>query len=192
MLAGYRQRQPAATQAALDSRFARRLRLAAAITALMVWPALCTPASAQQPDPRDPYTAASKATGVPLALLAAVAGAESAYHPWALNMSGKQIYCRSRAEAELMVAGQSEDVDIGLMQVNFHLWGRRLGLSKTQLLDPRTNLLAGARILKQSLSGSGDLWQRIGAYHSGRPVERQRYNQEVYKSYLRYLSGQPR
>jgi len=171
----------------LHLRLAGRLQVAA-IAALVAWPALCSPAGAQQPlDSRDPYVAASQATGVPLALLAAIAGAESAYHPWALNQDGRQIYCRSRAEAELMMAGDSENVDIGLMQVNFHLWGHRLGLSKTELLDPRTNLLAGARILKESLSRSGDLWQRIGAYHSSRPAERQRYNQEVYKNYLRYI-----
>lgn len=182
-----------AVRSSSHSRLAGRLQVAA-IAALIAWPALCSPASAQQPpDSRDPYVAASEATGVPLALLAAIAGAESAYHPWALNQDGKQIYCRSRAEAELMMmAGDSENVDIGLMQVNYHHWGRRLGLSKTQLLDPRTNLLAGARILKESLSRSGDLWQRIGAYHSSRPTERQRYNQEVYKSYLRYVRDEPR
>ena len=150
---------------------------------------LCSPTSAEQvADTRDPYLAASQDTGIPLPLLAAIAGAESAYHPWALNESGQQIYCHSRAEAmTIMTAVNSEDVDIGLMQINYRLWGHRLGLTKEQLLDPRTNLLAGARILKESLNRSGDLWQRIGAYHSSRPGERDRYNQEVYKNYLRYI-----
>ncbi|MGD0074792.1 MAG: lytic transglycosylase domain-containing protein [Candidatus Binataceae bacterium] len=161
---------------------------AAAIVAIVALPLVCSRASAQQVlDSRDPYVAAAQETGVPLPLIAAIAGAESAYHPWALNWNGKQVYCRSRAEAELLMANDSDNVDIGLMQVNFHHWGRRLGLSKTQLLDPRINLLAGARILKESLSHSGDLWDRIGSYHSSRPLERQRYNQEVYKSYLHYL-----
>lgn len=193
MLSGFKQRGLSANQASLPSRLARSLGFTAVIATLVLATALCSSASAQQVvGSRDPYIAASEATGVPLALLAAIAGAESAYHPWALNLNGKQVYCRSRAEAEEIMAGEADNIDIGLMQVNFRLWGRRLGLSKIQLLDPRTNLLAGARILKESLRRSGDLWQRIGAYHSGRPEERQRYNQEVYKSYLRYVRGEPR
>jgi soluble lytic murein transglycosylase-like protein len=179
-------RQPA------RSRLADCFRILA-LAALLVMPALCTRAGAeQQPDSRDPYLAASQDTGVPLALLAAIAGAESAYHPWALNRDGKQIYCHSRAEAEMIMADDLENIDIGLMQINYRLWGHRLGLSKAQLLDPRVNLLVGARILKESLNRSGDLWARIGSYHSSRPDERQRYNQEVYKSYLRYLRYEPR
>src|SRR5262249_53686439 len=123
------------------------LRFALGIVAILGSFILCSVAVAEPVvDTRDPYLAASQDTGVPLALLAAIAGAESAYHPWALNESGQQIYCHSRAEAEtIMTAVNSEDVDIGLMQINYRLWGRRLGLTREQLLDPRINLLAGAR-----------------------------------------------
>jgi soluble lytic murein transglycosylase-like protein len=138
----------------------------------------------------DPYTAASAATGIPVYLLAAVAGAESEYHPWALNLTGRQIYCHSRAEAEAILDSSGEDVDIGLMQINWRRWGKRLGVSKRQLLDPAINLLAGARILKHYLQRRGELWDRIGSYHSGLPPERARYNRQVYAAYLRYMSGE--
>jgi len=176
-------------QSACHSQFGRRFQLTVAAAAVLIW----TSVVQAQPirDARDPYVAASQSTGVPLELLAAIAGAESAYHPWALNMRGRQVYCRSRAEAERLLNG-FDDVDIGLMQINFPRWGRRLGLSKSQLLDPQTNLLAGARILRECLNRSGDLWQRIGSYHSSRPDKRRRYNQEVYKSYLRYVRGEVR
>lgn len=176
-------------QSALRSPPGRHFRLAVAVAALLISPSLVR--ARQIRDASDPYVAAAQSTGVPLELLAAIAGAESAYHPWALNLRGRQVYCRSRAEAERLISG-FDDVDIGLMQVNFPRWGRRLGLSKSQLLDPPTNLLAGARILRECLNRSGDLWQRIGAYHSGRPNERRRYNQEVYKNYLRYIRGELR
>ena len=176
-------------QSALRLPLGRRFQLTVALVALLIWPSLVQ----AQPirEARDPYVAASQSTGVPLELLAAIAGAESAYHPWALNLRGRQVYCRSRAEAERLM-NSFDDVDVGLMQINFLRWGRRLGLSKSQLLDPPTNLLAGARILRQCLSRSGDLWQRIGAYHSSRPEERRRYNQEVYKNYVRYVRGEVR
>ncbi len=138
----------------------------------------------------DPYTAASAATGVPVDLLAAVAGAESGYHPWALNIAGKQVYCRSRAEAQALLDASGDDVDIGLMQVNWRRWGKKFGLSKRELLEPVVNLLVGARILKLCLERQGALWDRIGSYHSARPAERSRYNQEVYAAYLRYMRGE--
>ena len=91
--------------------------------------------------------------GVPLQVLIAIAGAESAYHPWALDIEGRQGFCQSRAEAEMVLANTATtNVDIGLMQINWRFWGSRLGIAKTALLDPRINLLMGARILRDSLA----------------------------------------
>jgi soluble lytic murein transglycosylase-like protein len=139
----------------------------------------------------DPYVNAAHQAKVPLELLVAIAGAESGYHPWALNIAGRQIYCRSRAEAQRLLAA-NDNVDVGLMQINWRFWGRRLGLSKNDLLEPRTNLLYGARILRQSLDRDGSLWRRISNYHAGKTHERERYNKEVYAAYMRYLRGQVR
>jgi soluble lytic murein transglycosylase-like protein len=137
----------------------------------------------------DPYVAASRASGVPVAVLVAVAGAESGFHPWALNVRGREIYCHSQQEAERILT-TTGNVDIGLMQINWPFWGPRLGVSKLALLDPRTNLLYGARILKEPLSRGGNFWQRLSDYHSGNPQARDRYNQRVYNVYLAYMRGQ--
>lgn len=139
----------------------------------------------------DPYMAAAKDADVPLHVLIAIAGAESAYHPWALDIEGRQVFCHSRAEAERVLANTATtNVDIGLMQINWRFWGARLGIAKNDLLDPRINLLMGARILRDSLSRSGTIWQRISNYHSGAPHERDRYNQQVYIAYMRYQRGE--
>ncbi len=140
----------------------------------------------------DPYVAASRRTGVPLAILAAVAGVESDYHPWALDIQGHEVYCHSRKQAEQILLGAPDDVDIGLMQINYRFWGPRLKVSKLQLLDPRKNLLYGALILKRCLARGGDIWRRISDYHSGSVGARNRYNRRVYAKYLRYLRGNPR
>ena len=141
-------------------------------------------------DASDPYVAAANEAGVPLQVLVAVVGAESAYHPWALDIGGHQVFCQSRAEAEAVLNRTATgNVDIGLMQINWHYWGSRLGIAKTALLDPLTNLRMGALILRKSLDRDGTMWHRIGSYHSTAPRERDRYNREVYAAYLRYMRG---
>jgi Transglycosylase SLT domain len=152
-------------------------------------------ASADEPDLADnPYVAAATSAGVALELLVAIVGTESKYHPWALDVDGRQIYCRSREEAEQMLAGLDDNanVDIGLMQINWRFWSHHLRVTKYDLLDPRTNLLIGARILKQGLRRGGSIWHRISNYHSGSAEERNRYNQQVYSAYMQYLRGDAR
>jgi soluble lytic murein transglycosylase-like protein len=144
--------------------------------------------SASSALPGDPYAAAAAHEHVPLDLLVAIVGAESGFHPWALNIAGHETYCRSREEAERRLAGD-DDVAIGLMQISWPYWGPRLGLSKAQMLDPATNLRYGARILRQGLERSGDIWLRISNYHSGSLATRDTYNRRVYANYLRYLRG---
>jgi soluble lytic murein transglycosylase-like protein len=146
-------------------------------------------ASAQASDqPADnSYAEAAAREHIPLELLIAVAGAESGYHPWALNIRGHENYCRSKAEAERLLAAEN-DVDIGLMQINWPFWGRRLGVTKQELLEPRTNLIMGARILGDMLRRGGNIWRRISDYHSGSTQRRDRYNQLVYSQYLHYLN----
>jgi hypothetical protein len=141
----------------------------------------------------DPYVAAANDAGVPLEVLVAVAGAESGYHPWALDIAGRQVFCKSRAEAETVLANTATtNVDIGVMQINWRFWGPRLGVAKNDLLDPRINLLMGARILRDGLNRDGSMWRRISNYHSGARHERDRYNQQVYEAYTRYLRGEVR
>ncbi|MGH7841561.1 MAG: lytic transglycosylase domain-containing protein [Candidatus Binataceae bacterium] len=135
------------------------------------------------------YAKAAAQEHVPLDLLVAIAGAESGYHPWALNLDGHEIYCRSRDEAERRLA-TGDKVAIGLMQINWLYWGPRLRLSKNQMLDPATNLIYGARILRLGLGRSGSIWFRISNYHSGSLAARDAYNQRVYANYLRYLRGE--
>ena len=138
-----------------------------------------------------PYLVAARNAAVPPDLLIAIAGAESGYHPWALNIQGHQVFCQSREEAEsVLAATPTDDVDIGLMQINWHFWGARSGIaSKGELLDPRRNLALGAAILKEGLGRGGSLWHRISNYHSGGARERERYNRLVYDAYLKYMRG---
>ena len=145
------------------------------------------------PSGEDPYRVAATRSGVALDILVAIAGAESAYHPFALNIAGHQIFCHTRAEAEAAIDSHAtDDIDIGLMQINWHFWGAKSGMQRKDLLDPAKNLLFGARILREGLERDGTLWHRISNYHSGPRRERDRYNQQVYSAYLRYKRGHVR
>lgn len=158
------------------------------LLALMLLP---EPAWSNEQRVESPYTVAARNADVPADLLIAIAGAESGYHPWALNIKGHQVFCQSREEAESVLANTpTDDVDIGLMQINWRFWGPRSGASsKGELLDPLRNLELGAAILKDSLGRGGSLWHRISNYHMGGAAERERYNKTVYDAYLRYMHG---
>ena len=81
---------------------------------------------------------------------------ESGGNPWALHVGvgkGYAFYPQSEGEARRYLAvslALTDNVDIGLMQVNWRTWGktaRSHGLGPYDLLDPQTNLWMGCRIL---------------------------------------------
>jgi soluble lytic murein transglycosylase-like protein len=130
----------------------------------------------------DPFVYASQATGVPVQLLVAVSRVESSHHPWALNMDGQAVYPESREEAEEILKETSDNVDIGHMQVNYRIWGKRLGLTKTQLLDPHISAWAGAVILQYYLT-KHSFWEAIGRYHSSDKNRQIWYAWRVYRAF---------
>ncbi len=150
---------------------------------------LCLPLRAA-PARADLYGDAARTAGVPASLLVAVAGAESGYHPWAINIAGHSYYPNSKDEAARLLES-APDADIGLMQINYGFWGPRLGLTRQQLLDPATNLKAGAEILKGLLEERGTFWRRISGYHSSSGKPRAKWSVAVYRRYLCFLRGEP-
>lgn len=84
-------------------------------------------------------------------------------------------------------------VDIGLMQVNSWWLERRsspnkpkrlgdYGVTKEQLLDPCTNIHAGAWVLAQNMKMYGNTWKAIGAYNAVTPWKQERYVRKVQKN----------
>ena len=97
----------------------RDARLGRLLT-LLVLLLLPMPARSAEQRVESPYMVAARNADVPPDLLIAIAGAESGYHPWALNIKGHQVFCQSREEAENVLANTpTDDVDIGLMQINW-------------------------------------------------------------------------
>ncbi len=109
--------------------------------------------------------AAARHAGVHPDLLTSIVWVESRAWPWALNINGVGLYPRTRAEAELVLGRVSDDVDIGYAQVSYRHWGRALGLRKADLLEPWTNLVVSALILRHSMDREAG-WGGVGRYHS--------------------------
>jgi|GEM_PF-781438 len=159
---------------------------AAVASILLAIPILALPSQARC----DLYADTAAKAGVPASLLVAVAGAESGFHPLAINIAGRSYYPRTEEEALALLEG-AQDADIGLMQINYRFWGPRLHLTPHDLLDPAVNLGAGAAILKTLLDEPGGFWKRVGGYHSASSQAQARWSGAVYRSYLSFLHGCP-
>ena len=129
------------------------------------------------------YTRAAVATGIPVELLLAISHVESGFQPHALNVSGRSFFPSSIYEAVGLLNRSGDNVDIGLMQVNWSYWGNRFGLSKSELLDPQLNVLVGAKILEHCIRVSGSWWQGVGLYHSPENFRQRAYIGKVLRSY---------
>ena len=126
--------------------------------------------------------------GLPGSVVQGIIRVESGGNPWVLRVGigkGHAFYPRSAAEARRLLAvslALTDNVDIGLMQINWRTWGesvRALGFDAYDLLDPRTNMEMGCRVLAQALSGRGSFLARLGRYHSLRPERGRWYARRV-------------
>ena len=126
--------------------------------------------------------------GLPGSVVEGIIRVESGGHPWALNVGigkGYSFYPKSRAEAWRFLAvslALTDNVDIGLMQVNWRTWQemvQQFGLDAYDLLDGQVNLKMGCRILAEALSTRGSFEARLGRYHSPRPERGRWYARRV-------------
>jgi len=124
------------------------------------------------------YQIAASEAGIPSTVLYAVALQESGTlirgklrpWPWTLNVAGKPMYFATQNAAcrELTLVLQqtsAKRVDVGLGQVNVGYHGERIQ-TPCDLLDPNTNLLIAATILKEQHRDGQDWLVTMGKYHS--------------------------
>jgi hypothetical protein len=88
---------------------------------------------------------------------------------------GKSIIPGSQQEARIILnrtlAEGRRNIDVGLMQINLHWHGHRVGKPE-QLLNPVTNLQIGALVLAEAIqSAPNDLVLGIGRYYSWQNTE---------------------
>lgn len=143
------------------------------------------------------YVAVARSESVPADILYAVACAEAGRPmldgslrpwPWSLNVAGESCYFETRAsayEALLDVLVRSNNVDIGLGQINWY-WHRDRFRDPWQALDPYENLKAAARFLRELFirCECNDWWVAVEHYHApsdtnGADERRTRYRKAV-------------
>lgn len=129
--------------------------------------------------------------GVPLRLVRAIVAVESGGNPYALHVRigdvGQAYYPTSYGVAQFVLDSLlsfTPHIDVGLMQINVHVWADELSLTPYELLLPEANLWAGCTILSRYLAGPGPLWQRIGRYHSRTPARNEAYAWRVLRRAL--------
>ncbi len=99
------------------------------------------------------WSDAERLYGVSSHLIYAVARAESDLQPGAVNLGHR---------------ARTGTYDIGLMQINSSHLPKlvRLGISRSDLLDPCTNIRVGAWLLADSFARRGVSWDAVGAYNA--------------------------
>ena len=132
------------------------------------------------------FSSAAAATGVPVKLLKSVAAVESGFKPYALDISGEPYFAKRYATAYYVARyfiDKGYSVDVGLMQVNYNIWAKRIGVSLRQLLVPQNNALVGAYILGRYIARRNNVLSGIGEYHSGNPYDARIYEEKVISVY---------
>lgn len=144
----------------------------------------------------EPAIQTCRAWGVSATLAMSVILTESGGQPYAIRVNaggGRVMVPASREDAARMADAAirvTPNVDLGLMQVNYREWGKPLGLTPAQLVDPEVNLEVGCAVLGLALTGEGTAWQRVGRYHSPDPIRQRLYAAKV-AGWLRALLAPP-
>ena len=129
-----------------------RRRFQVVLVALIVGAMAPVEAACEAPQTLAPVIhAAARWGGVTPELLTAVVWVESRGHPWALNIRGKALYPRTRAEARALLQAALGYADIGVAQIHYPIWGPVFGLRPEELLDPWINLHVAAVILRLAM-----------------------------------------
>lgn len=126
------------------------------------------------------HLAARCAPQIAFSTLKSLVRVESSFNPYAINVNyGDKVVPPTTSLSDALkllkeLESKGANFDVGLTQINSKNFGR-LSLTAEQLLDPCTNLRAGAQILKacyvnyfsKSLNVRGSLLKALSCYNSG-------------------------
>jgi hypothetical protein len=143
---------------------------------------------------------AARETGVPLAVLRAIALTESGRRrdgrlrpwPWTVNMEGAGAWFDTADAALAYVnahhARGARSFDVGCFQVNFR-WHGHAFASLEEMLHPLANARYAARFLADLHAAFGDWSRAAGAYHSRTPEHAERYRRRFDALLARVAGG---
>jgi len=116
--------------------------------------------------------------GVPEHIARAVAGVESGFHPFALNIDKASFFPADWTEAARLAEAalrRGAAVDIGCMQINISRYHRNAFATLGHALHPAWNAEYGAKFLRTLYEKHGDWTLAVAHYHSGQRDAQIRY-----------------
>jgi len=112
---------------------------------------------------------------------------ESNFHPYAITVDRKGYYLslnpHSYQQAVYAAYRFGDNIDLGYMQINYRYWGKKLGLTKAELLNPAINIQAGCYILYLLLNKYKNYTKAVMHYHSSNFYLGARYVTKVIRAY---------
>ena len=112
---------------------------------------------------------------------------ESDFHPYTIEVNfrhyHRSIVLKSYFRAVSVAYRLGDNIDLGYMQVNYKYWGRKLGLTKADLLNPEINIQAGCYILYTLLKKYKSYAKAVRHYHSSNYYLGTRYMLKVARVY---------
>lgn len=124
---------------------------------------------------------------IPSGLLLAVVRTESNMNPFALNISGKSLFLKTKSEAiqainQAILSGIA-NIDIGLAQINYR-WHRSKFSSIESMLSVNENISYAAGYLSNLKRVHGDWHKALRYYHSAKPKHHKGYSRKVVACWL--------
>lgn len=113
--------------------------------------------------------------------------------PWIVRINGRLItgtresVRRELAVAQILTAGIQ---DVGIMQVHYRMHVEEVR-NALELLEPRTNIMVGAKLLAAAMAETADPVLGVGYYHSHTPEKARYYGEAVMTVYHRLMKLYP-
>ena len=124
---------------------------------------------------------------IPKGLLSAIAGVESDFNPYAVNIAGKTVIASNQEEAAKTIRHAINsgitNIDVGIAQINYR-WHKDNFKNIDEMINPATNIEYAAKLLT-SLFKQHKTWHKaIRHYHSANPDNHRRYSRKVVIAWL--------
>lgn len=132
-------------------------------------------------------TKSSKRHSVPEIIIKSIIDVENnRYYPFAINCNTNiKSYSGSVKENYKRLVTCGDNVDIGVMQVNYKVWKKEYpNITTKLLLDPCVNIELGTRILNSHYKETKDWLTSIGQYHSRTTSKLRSYKKMVSQKIL--------
>jgi hypothetical protein len=124
---------------------------------------------------------------IPSGLLSAIAGVESDFNPYSVNIAGKTVIASNQEEAAKTIKNALNlgitNIDIGIAQINYRWHGDNFK-NIEEMINPVTNIEYAAKLLSSLFKQHGTWHKALRYYHSATPYHHRKYSRKVVIAWL--------